>query len=248
MKNITRLMRIMLSIAALGIGSAWAGNVTIPNTIAVPNTFTAHTKAEADKVNQNFAAVADPVNDNFEAVRAEINDNDSRISANASKITANSNKISDNVAGIKDNATDIQQKGLIDVTVLTASCLGDVNFPEGSYVKLSDIGTFTKVLSESIIDVQFNGSVYATTMDGTGACFELRVDDQPTANGWARIALKQAAMGHETTGTMTAIFSNLSTGSHTVSVWVYGANGSGAGAFVDPGCWSSTHVIVKELN
>lgn len=231
MRIIMRMMLTTLSIAALCAGSASAGNVTIPND------FQAGTPA-----------VADDVDENFEAVRVEVNDNNTRISTNASNISTNTSNISNNTANINANATDIQNKGLIDVTVLTARCAGNVSFPNGSYVKLSDIGTFTKVLSGSIIEVQFNGTVYASIMNGNGAVFEIRVDDQPTASGWARIALKEGTMGNETTGTMTAIFSNLSTGSHTVGVWVFGANGSGSGAYIDPGCWDSTHVIVKELN
>lgn len=65
MKRIALLILITLNVASLGIGSALAGNVTIPND------FVAGTSAVADEVNENFDAVA-----------AEVNDNDTRISAN----------------------------------------------------------------------------------------------------------------------------------------------------------------------
>jgi hypothetical protein len=224
MTRIVLLVLITLNFAVLGIGPLSAGEV-----------------GDLNSFEGGTPAIAQDVNDNFEDIKTEVNDNNARVSVNETTINQNT-------SNINQNASNIQNKGLIDVTVLTASCAGDVDFPENSFVKLTDIGNFTKVLSASIIEVQFNGAVYASEMDGTGAIYELRVDNQPSADGWARIALKKGNMGNETTGTMTGIFGGLSAGPHTVSIWVIGANGDGEGAYIDPGCWQSTHVIVKELN
>jgi hypothetical protein len=231
MTRVALLILVILNVVALGISPVSAGQV------GELNSFTGGTPA-----------IAEDVNENFEEIQTAVNDNDLRISDNGQNTTTNTTAIANNTSNINQNTADIQNKGLIDVTVLTVSCAGNVSFPQNAFVRLSDIGTFTKVLSGSIIEVQFNGTVYASSMNGSGAVYELRVDDQPSSEGWARIALKQDNMGNETTGTMTGIFSGLSTGSHTVSIWVIGANGPGTGAYVDPGCWDSTHVIVKELN
>ncbi len=58
MKTLFRSLVIALGLIAFAASSAWAGSVTIPNT------FSAGTKAEADKVNENFTAVKTAVDDN----------------------------------------------------------------------------------------------------------------------------------------------------------------------------------------
>ena len=76
MKLIAFLMLIVLNVVALGIGSALAGNVTIPN-----------------KFVAGTSAVADDVNENFDAVATEVNDNNSRITTNATAIQGKQNRV-----------------------------------------------------------------------------------------------------------------------------------------------------------
>lgn len=211
----------------------------IAGEVAVPHTFQANTPARASEVNNNFTAV-----------KTAVDDNNSRITSNAVSIGANNASIlvnASDILDIKDDVAAIQASGLTATTVLTTYCVGIDFFWDGVYSKVADIGVFYKYLSQSVVEVQFNGSVYAVSY-GTGAVFELRVDDLPTTEGWARIALKFETMGYETTGSMTAIFPDIDSGYHTVSVWVRGANGNGGSAIIDQGCWSSTHVVVKEMN
>ena len=47
---------------------------------------------------------------------------------------------------------------------------------------------------------------------------------------------------------MTGFFTGLSTGSHTVSISVRTSQGNGSNAMVDPGCWSTDHVVIKEFS
>ncbi len=163
-------------------------------------------------------------------------------SANTPAVAA---EVNANFTAVK---TAVDAKGLINFAVLPVTCK-KVDVFSTSYVKIADIGTYDKQISDSILEIQFHGDLYAGTMDGTGAIFELRVDDDPTTNGWARIALKKGSMGNVITGgSMTGIFSDLDIGEHTVSIWIKGMHAGGTEGYTDPGCWSSSHVVIKEIN
>jgi hypothetical protein len=136
---------------------------------------------------------------------------------------------------------------LLKTTVLSVNC-STLNPFITSYRKITDVGSFTKQESGSTLEITFNGRIYAATMDGTGAVFELRVDDAATTNGRARASLRSSeAGGGGIQASMTGIFTGLGAGSHTVSVWVAGAFNGGTSAYVDPGCWGSDHVVIKEF-
>lgn len=84
---------------------------------------------------------------------------------------------------------------------------------------------------------------------GTGAVFELRVDDAASTVGRARATLRSAEAGSNgVQAAITGIFRNLSPGPHTASMWVRtSAGGSAANARLDTGCWSSDVLIVREF-
>lgn len=85
-------------------------------------------------------------------------------------------------------------------------------------------------------------------MTGTGAYFELRVDDNASTNGRARANIKASETGGAGVPiSMTGIFTGLSAGSHTISIWVRTSTGTGTVAVVNPGCWTADHVIVREI-
>lgn len=137
---------------------------------------------------------------------------------------------------------------LVNATVLPVSCTSAATFTASPAVKITDIGTFTTSSIDSVVEVVFNGRLMVSSFtSGTGAVFEVRVDDTATTNGRARASLRAAeAGGGGIQASITGIFTGLSQGTHTVSVWVNGAHGGGTGAYVDPGCWSTDHVVVKE--
>jgi hypothetical protein len=117
------------------------------------------------------------------------------------------------------------------------------------YAKLLDLATFTVQSPDSTVEITFNGRIFVSSFaSGTGAVFELRVDDTATTEGRGRANLRAAeAGGGGNQASITAIFKGLSAGEHTASMWVRTSpGGAGNQAMVDPGCWSSDALIVKE--
>ncbi len=158
--------------------------------------------------------------------------------------------------GIVSNADDAKtldgygpgQLGLIKTTSINAQCpFSSVSFT-GSFTKIGNIGTFEKDYADSEVVVSFNGRVYAASVNGTGARFELRVDDAATTEGRIRASMKDEEMGGGTgiPVTMQGVFDNLGAGTHTVSMWVESSGTTGSGGMWDPGCWSSDHVLIEE--
>ncbi len=156
--------------------------------------------------------------------------------------------VNNNDAKILENSSAIESSGLVNYSVIDSfSCnSGNTDFVEDEYSKVADLGEFTKSIDGSLMELTFNGTLYIRTKEGTGARFELRVDDQPTTLGRARAAIKITEVAQQVS--ITGLFENLSIGSHTVSMWVSGAHGGGTLALVDAGCWSTDVIITKEFN
>ncbi len=151
--------------------------------------------------------------------------------------------------GFSGDGAGLTTAGLVKTTVLDVNCGTSVDYAT-TYKKVADIGTFTKVRANSTIEVTFNGRLYVGTMaaGATGAQFELRVDSAATTNGRARASLRRSEVGGGGVPTsITGIFTGLSAGAHTVSMWIQGALGGGTKAILDPGCWETDHVVIKEL-
>jgi hypothetical protein len=132
------------------------------------------------------------------------------------------------------------------VTFINVSCSSLPSF-SSTYVKLADLGTVTKVDATSKLEITFNGRITANTISGTGAHFELRLDDKATANGRARANIRASeAGGYGIPVSITGVFTGFVTGLHTISMWVKGST-SGTTAMVDPGCWADDCIIVREI-
>jgi hypothetical protein len=145
--------------------------------------------------------------------------------------------------------SSLPANGLLRATVLNVNCPSPINI-DSTYRKIADIGSFTKLDANSTIEVTFHGRIAVTgsISGGTGASFELRVNNAATTNGRARAVLKSAEVGSGgVSASMTGIFSGLAVGTHTVSMWTKTSSGTGTSAMYDPGCWSSDHIVVKEL-
>lgn len=152
-----------------------------------------------------------------------------------------------NVSGSLVGGSHSHQGLLLKTTVLNVSCTGLSSFASG-WTKLVDVGTFTKGSASSSLEITFNGRISARTITGTGVVFQLRVDDQASTAGWAGANLLAADAGEEGAPvSITGIFTGRAAGAHTVSLWVAGAYGGGTSAFVDRGCWSTDHVVVREI-
>ena len=116
-----------------------------------------------------------------------------------------------------------------------------------TYVKVSDLGSFTKAETNSVVEVVFEGRIGAATLSGTGAAFELRVDNNPPSLGRARATLRSTDTGFSGIQvSITGIFTGLSTGTHTISMWVRTSSGTGTDATVDPGGFGNDHIIDLE--
>jgi hypothetical protein len=136
----------------------------------------------------------------------------------------------------------------IKLTVLNTGCYSAASFGSTAYVKIADIGSFVKMVATSKMEITFEGRVWAQTMSGTGARFELRVDNAASTIGDAKVSIKAAqAGGIGEHVSITGIYTGLSTGTHTISIWVIGAGGSGTNGGVDPGCFSDDHIIAREV-
>jgi hypothetical protein len=118
-----------------------------------------------------------------------------------------------------------------------------------TYAKLMDLGSFTVQSSDSIVELTFNGRIFVSSFtSGSGAIFELRVDNAASTVGRARANLRSAQAGGGGVQTsITGLFTGLAAGTHTASMWVRTSTGGAANqAMLDPGCWSTDVLIVKE--
>jgi hypothetical protein len=133
------------------------------------------------------------------------------------------------------------------ITALNVNCTSRASVGT-SYALLTTIGSFTKENAASFVEVTFQGRIAVTGgMTGTGVTFELRIDNAATTYGRARAIVKTAEVGNDgITVTIMGLFTGLSAGTHTVSMWVEGMHGSATGLYLDPGCWSTDIVYVRE--
>jgi hypothetical protein len=118
------------------------------------------------------------------------------------------------------------------------------------WTKVGDIGTFTKTWAGSVLEVTYSGRLGLNSWGSgaTGADFELRVDNVAVPSGRARATIVPSdSTSYGAPGPMTGIFTGLSTGSHTVSVWVYPYGGSGNYPTVNPGAYAGAHLVIKEF-
>jgi hypothetical protein len=143
-------------------------------------------------------------------------------------------------------ATTVQPAVITRVFDVSCTSLAAVT---PTYAKLTDLATFTVNSPDSLVELTFNGRIYVGSFSsGTGAVFELRVDNSPSSVGRARANLRTAEAGGGGVQTsITGLFDGLAAGEHTASIWVRTPpTGAATQAVVDPGCWSTDVLIVKE--
>jgi hypothetical protein len=179
-------------------------------------------------------AVADEVNANFDEQTVQINDNHGRISANSDAIAAT---------------------GLVGWSTLAVSRPpSPTDAFCDAYIKVGDMGTYTKQIDDSVLEVQYNGRIYTAIIVDHYIIFELRVDDAPSSAGPARALIEEGEGEIGLRGipaTITGIFENLPAGSHTVSMWVR-AKSSGittcsSGALYAAPDQGAAHLVIKEF-
>ena len=137
---------------------------------------------------------------------------------------------------------------LLRTTVLNVNCASQSSVGT-SYTKIMDVGTFSKTDSGSDIEITYNGRLRVNAFGGgaTGASFELRVDNAATTNGRARANLRVNEAGSDGVPvSMMGVFTGLGTGTRTVSIWAMVWYGTGTTVGVDPGCYATDHIVIKE--
>jgi hypothetical protein len=109
---------------------------------------------------------------------------------------------------------------LLSYDVLDVSCTS-LNPLTSTYAKVADVGTFELVADDSLVKVTFNGRISVQSFSsGTGAVFELRVDDRESSQGRARASVKLAEAGNDGVAVvMSGFFPELGSGEHDVSIW-----------------------------
>ena len=182
------------------------------------------------------------------------------ITADLANSSVTAAKISNSGAGtnhvLQYNGTtvdwDYAPGSLIKYSFLNANCPGGAthNFTN-TFSKISNIGTISKADATSKLEVTYYGRIFVATFnESTGAYFELRVNDNPTTNGRANVNLRASeAGGYGIPASFTGVFTGLSAGIHTISMWVraVGSTGTGTLASYNPGCWQGDYVIVREI-
>jgi hypothetical protein len=135
------------------------------------------------------------------------------------------------------------------VTVLPVDCPDSSANIGSTFVKIADIGEIEAQSADSLVELAFHGRIYADTMTGNGVLFEMRVDDTDSGVGRIRALLRSDEVTNAggVTASMGGVFEGLPAGTHMVSMWAMATNsGTATGVQMDPGCFSSDHVLVKE--
>lgn len=136
----------------------------------------------------------------------------------------------------------------IRFTVFEPNCVTLASVPSGAWTRIASLGTLSKIDATSRLEITFNGRINAQSFTGTGAQFELRLDDIATTNGRARASMKTSeAGGTGVSVSITGIFTGYGAGNHTISMWIYSYYGTATYAGTDPGCYYSDHIIVREI-
>ncbi|MEO6902655.1 MAG: hypothetical protein ABI315_05825 [Bacteroidia bacterium] len=116
-----------------------------------------------------------------------------------------------------------------------------------SYQKIADMGTFTKTLANTLAKLTLQTNMYVDSMGTGGVIFELRIDGNATTLGNATATIKSVTSAEPTT--ITGIYKGLTTGTHSVSLWVKTTNGSAKNAGYDKGClntFGTNNVLIEE--
>jgi hypothetical protein len=117
-----------------------------------------------------------------------------------------------------------------------------------SYQKIADMGTFSKTTGGTFAKLTLQTNVYATSITGaSGVIFELRIDNVATTIGNATALLRTA--GTFDPISITGVFTGLSAGAHTVSLWVKTDVGTASTVGWDTACLNSfgtNNVLVEE--
>lgn len=137
--------------------------------------------------------------------------------------------------------------GLIDLTVVNSPIYSLASLSDTD-AKIADVSSFMKSSATSVIEVEYDGRLSVGSMaSGSGATFQIRIDNTPPILGSAvATVLPTEVGGFGISSHISGIFTGLSAGPHTVSIWVRQYYGTASNAYVNPGGWRAQWII-KEI-
>ena len=112
-----------------------------------------------------------------------------------------------------------------------------------TWASLVAVGTFTKNHDESLVEISYHGRVSVTAL--VGLTLEVRIDGAPPVDGYARQGFSQCINEQFS---IHAMFSGLSSGSHTVSLWARAIPPTSADITLNPVGWTGCdQIMIKEI-
>lgn len=130
-------------------------------------------------------------------------------------------------------------------TVLVQAVFAGDAAPSGTFTQLASVGTFTKQAAANVIKVTWNGHARALNATSGFCDFQIRIDGAAPDDNAGRAVTG----GTNTFGTpvgVTALFSGLAAGSHTVTVFDRGSVAAGGSCDINPGQFPETFLIEEQ--
>lgn len=129
----------------------------------------------------------------------------------------------------------------------------DVGTVRATFQRARVLGNFLVENSASLIEVTYQGQLYVGSMvNGSAIYFQLRVDNIPPAENTGQGIISSTQVGKPVNATFTAYWSNLSQGSHALSVWfggwigISGTGVTGSNVILNHGDDNRDYIFVKE--
>lgn len=152
------------------------------------------------------------------------------------------------VKGSRDTLQNAGWKVFQDVvtrtTALAVHCQCQATLPQGVWTQIANVGSFYKRSASSLIELDYSGILWASSFTGTGVSFEFRIDGVPTSKGTMRNLTRTP--GAYSSSASTGVFPGLAAGNHQVTVWAQSWYSSAGQTCVDPGCFQTDQILVKE--
>jgi len=136
------------------------------------------------------------------------------------------------------------------VTAISPSVCNVVTNHTPTYTKIADLGSFTKDNTGTFVDLYLDGKfTIFNLVSSIAVMYELRIDDGTTTLQDASFVIYNDQANEQVWSNVMGVFSGLSAGVHTVSLWArcQGAGAATAQSDYDSGCWGSHEtLIIKE--
>ena len=136
------------------------------------------------------------------------------------------------------------------VTAISPSVCNVITNHTPTYTKIADLGSFTKDNSGTFVDLYLDGKfTIFNLVSSIAVMYELRIDDGTTTLQDASFVIYNDQANEQVWSNVMGVFSGLSAGVHTVSLWArcQGAGAATAQSDYDSGCWGSHEtLIIKE--